>query len=198
MISSAEALEHLRAEIASDPSNAWAKELGYQPLYTAAPSSRIAVIGQAPGRRAQETMTPWNDPSGVRLRSWLDIDVAVFYDADSIALLPMDFYYPGKGAHGDLPPRKDFAPRWHPKIIEQMPDLRLTILIGGYAQTHYLDSRVKPTLTETVRAYREYGPAVIPLVHPSPLNFRWMKKNPWFDQDVVPELRRLVQAALTT
>jgi uracil-DNA glycosylase len=198
MISSAEALEHLRAEIASDPSNAWAKDLGYQPLYTAAPSSRIAVIGQAPGRRAQEKMTPWNDPSGVRLRSWLDIDVAVFYDADSIALLPMDFYYPGKGTHGDLPPRKDFAPLWHPKIIEQMPDLRLTILIGGYAQTHYLASRVKPTLTETVRAYREYGPAVIPLVHPSPLNFRWMKKNPWFDQDVVPELRRLVHAALTT
>ena len=198
MISSAAALEQLRAEIASDPSNAWATELGYQPLYTAAPGSRIAIIGQAPGRKAQETMTPWNDPSGVRLRSWLDIDAAVFYDADSIALLPMDFYYPGKGTHGDLPPRKDFAPRWHPRILEQLPDLRLTLLIGGYAQAHYLGSRVKPTLTETVRAHREYGPAVIPLVHPSPLNFRWMKKNPWFDQDVVPELRRLVRAALTT
>ena len=198
MISSAEALEHLRTEIASDPSNAWAEELGYQPLYTAAPRSRIAIIGQAPGRRAQETMTPWNDPSGVKLRSWLDMDDAVFYDANSIALLPMDFYYPGKGTHGDLPPRKDFASRWHPKIIEQLPDLRLTILIGSYAQTHYLASQVKRTLTETVRAYHEYGPALIPLVHPSPLNFRWMKKNPWFDQEVVPELRRLVQAALAT
>jgi uracil-DNA glycosylase len=198
MTSSADPLEQLRTEIASDPSNAWARELGYEPLYTASPRSRIAIIGQAPGRKAQETMIPWNDPSGVRLRSWLDVDDETFYDPDSIALLPMDFYYPGKGAHGDLPPRKDFAPRWHPRILELLPDLRLTLLIGSYAQSHYLASSIKPTLTETVHAYREYGPAVIPLVHPSPLNFRWQKKNPWFDEEVVPELRRVVGAALTT
>jgi uracil-DNA glycosylase len=139
---------------------------------------------------------PWNDASGVRLRGWLGVDDAQFYDPDQFAIVPMDFYYPGKGASGDLPPRKDFAARWHRRILDELPDLRLTILVGGYAQKHYLGKRAKPSLTETVRAYEEYLPSAIPLVHPSPLNFRWQTRNPWFEAEVVPVLRSLVSGAL--
>lgn len=120
-----------------------------------------------------------------------------FYDPDSIALLPMDFYYPGKGSHGDLPPRPDFAATWHPRILAHLTDLRLTVLIGSYAQRYYLGVDAKKTLTETVRAYRNYASARIALVHPSPLNFRWLAKNPWFEADVVPNLRLRVQDALS-
>jgi uracil-DNA glycosylase len=109
----------------------------------------------------------------------------------------MDFYYPGKDTHGDLPPRPDFAPLWHPRILRLMPELRLTVVIGNYAQKHYLGSGAKKNLTETVRAYRDYGPDRIPLVHPSPLNFRWQTKNPWFEADVIPALRALVAAAVS-
>jgi uracil-DNA glycosylase len=189
-------LDRIRAEIVAHESNAWARELGYKPLYAAAPGARIALIGQAPGRKAQESGVPWNDASGVRLRSWLGVDDAQFYDPDQFAVVPMDFYYPGKGASGDLPPRKDFAARWHRRILDELPDLRLTILVGGYAQKHYLGKRAKPSLTETVRAYEEYLPSAIPLVHPSPLNFRWQTRNPWFEAEVVPVLRSLVSGAL--
>jgi uracil-DNA glycosylase len=189
-------LDRIRAEIVAHESNAWARELGYEPLYAAAPGARIALIGQAPGRKAQESGVPWNDASGVRLRSWLGVDDAQFYDPDQFAVVPMDFYYPGKGASGDLPPRKDFAARWHRRILDELPDLRLTILVGGYAQKHYLGKRAKPSLTETVRAYEEYLPSAIPLVHPSPLNFRWQTRNPWFEAEVVPVLRSLVSGAL--
>jgi uracil-DNA glycosylase len=189
-------LDRIRAEIVAHESNAWARELGYEPLYAAAPGARIALIGQAPGRKAQESGVPWNDASGVRLRSWLGVDDAQFYDPDQFAVVPMDFYYPGKGASGDLPPRKDFAARWHRRILDELPDLRLTILVGGYAQKYYLGKRAKPSLTETVRAYEEYLPSMIPLVHPSPLNFRWQTRNPWFEAEVVPVLRSLVSGAL--
>jgi len=189
-------LDRIRAEIAAHESNAWARDLGYEPLYSAAPGARIALIGQAPGRKAQESGVPWNDASGVRLRTWLGVDDTQFYDPDRFALVPMDFYYPGKGASGDLPPRKDFAALWHGRILTELPDLRLTILVGGYAQKYYLGARAKPTLTETVRAYTEYLPSTIPLVHPSPLNFRWQSKNLWFEEEVVPALRTLVAGAL--
>ncbi|MFC4628383.1 uracil-DNA glycosylase family protein [Promicromonospora alba] len=189
-------LDRIRAEIAAHESNAWARDLGYEPLYSAAAGARIALIGQAPGRKAQESGVPWNDASGVRLRTWLGVDDTQFYDPDRVALVPMDFYYPGKGASGDLPPRKDFAALWHGRILTELPDLRLTILVGGYAQKYYLGARAKPTLTETVRAYTEYLPSTIPLVHPSPLNFRWQSKNPWFEEEVVPTLRTLVAGAL--
>lgn len=193
---SAAALAQIRTRIIDDPANAWAKEAGYAPLYTAAPTSRIAIIGQAPGLRAQESGIAWNDPSGVKLREWLGVTDEQFYDPAQIALLPMDFYYPGKGKakSGDLPPRKEFAPLWHPLILEQLPDLRFTILIGAYAQKHYLDT--KSSLTETVRRHADYLPAYFPIVHPSPLNFRWQAKNPWFEAEVIPELQRLVRAAL--
>jgi uracil-DNA glycosylase len=190
-------LDRLRAEIRNHASNESATQRGYEPIYTASPRSRIVVIGQAPGKKAQESQIPWNDASGVKLREWLAVTDAQFYDPDTIALLPMDFYYPGKGTHGDLPPRPDFAPLWHPRILQMMPGLRLTVLIGNYAQKHYLGSRTKKNLTETVRAYRDYGPDRIPLVHPSPLNFRWQAKNPWFEADVIPALRSLVAAAIS-
>jgi len=192
-----ERLREIRDEIAADPSNAWASELGYEPLYTASAGSKIVIVGQAPGRKAQQSGVPWNDPSGVRLREWLGVSEEQFYDPGLIALLPMDFYYPGKGKSGDLPPRKEFAPTWHPHILDQMTAVRLTILVGGYAQKQYLGKRAGSNLTETVRAYREYLPEMFPLVHPSPLNFRWQSKNPWFEAEVVPALGKLVGEVLS-
>lgn len=189
-------LDRIRADIVAHESNAWARDLGYQPLYAAAPGARIALIGQAPGRKAQESGVPWNDASGVRLRAWLGVDDEQFYDPDLFAVIPMDFYYPGKGASGDLPPRKDFARRWHGRILAELPDLALTVLVGGYAQKYYLGARAKPNLTDTVRAYTEYLPSTVPLVHPSPLNFRWQSRNPWFEAEVVPALRTLVGRAI--
>ena len=189
-------LEAIRAEIAGDPSNAEQAALGWAPLFTASATARIVIIGQAPGRRAQASGIPWDDPSGDKLRDWLGVTAEQFYDPALIALMPMDFYYPGKGKSGDLPPRRDFAPKWHPRILARLTDVRLTVVLGAYAIRHYLGDAAKSNLTETVRSFREYGPAVIPLVHPSPLNFRWQMKNPWFDEEVIPELRRLVRGAL--
>jgi uracil-DNA glycosylase len=188
-------LDAIRAAIAADPSNSWAR-VGYESLYAAAKPARVAIIGQAPGRAAQESGIAWNDPSGVRLRQWLGISDEQFYNPGLVAPLPMDFYYPGKGAGGDLPPRAELAPRWHPQILTKLPYLRLTILRGTYAHHFYLGREAKRTLTETVAAFREYLPTKIPLVHPSPLNFRWQTKNPWFETDVLPELKSLVAAAI--
>jgi uracil-DNA glycosylase len=188
--------ESIRQAILVDPTNAGLHAKQYAPLYTASAESKIVIIGQAPGRRAQETMRPWNDVSGVRLRSWLGVSSEQFYDPDRFALMPMDFFYPGKGKSGDLPPRPDFAPTWHPLLLALMPEVRLTILVGSYAQKHYLGTKAKPTLTQTVRAYEEYGPAYFPLVHSSPLNFRWHARNPWFESNVVPRLRQRVHEVL--
>ncbi|WP_434316040.1 uracil-DNA glycosylase family protein [Leifsonia sp. P73] len=187
----------MRSAIISDPENAWANELGYLPLYAAGPKARIAVIGQAPGRRAQESGIAWNDASGTILFQWLGVTEAQFRDPELFALLPMDFYFPGKGTSGDLPPRKGFADRWHSLLLDLMPDIRLTILIGAYAQRHYLGGRAKRNLTETVYSFRDYLPTFMPLVHPSPLNFRWQARNPWFVADVIPELRERVAAAVS-
>ena len=187
-------LRSVRSAIVRDPDNAWATEQGWQPLYSAHPDAKIVIVGQAPVRRAQLSGIPWDDPSGVTLRRWLGLSTAAFYDPRTVSLLPMDFYYPGRGDHGDLPPRHGFASRWHPQLLQLMPHVELTILIGQYAQRHYLAGRVKTTLTETVHAYREYLPDHFPLVHPSPLNFRWQARNPWFEREVLPELRRRVEA----
>jgi uracil-DNA glycosylase len=190
-------LDRIRAEIVAHPSNAWARDLGYEPIYAAAPGARVAIIGQAPGRKAQESGVPWHDASGAKLRAWLGVDDEQFYDPDLFAILPMDFYYPGKAPAGDLPPRKDFAGRWHERILGGLTGLVLTILVGSYAQKHYLGDRAKPSLTATVRAYAEYLPSTIPLVHPSPMNFRWQARNPWFEAEVVPVLRSRVAEAIT-
>jgi uracil-DNA glycosylase len=188
--------EAIHEAIIIDPTNAWATRLGYAPLYAASPAARIAVVGQAPGRKAQESGIAWNDASGMKLFDWLGVSEAQFRDPDLFALLPMDFYYPGKATTGDLPPRKEFAGRWHPPLLDLMPEISLTILIGRYAQQHYLSGRTKRNLTETVHAFDEYLPRIIPLVHPSPLNFRWHARNPWFATDLLPVVRERVASAL--
>jgi len=187
-------LDDIRAAIIADPDNAWAREAGYEPLFVAHPDARIVVIGQAPGRRAQESGLAWNDASGVRLREWLGIDEATFRTPSLVSIMPMDFYYPGKAAHGDLPPRRGFAERWHPPLLAQMPRIGLTLLVGEYAQRHYLGAA--GTLTRRVRSFREHLPGVVPLVHPSPLNFRWQARNPWFEAELLPVLRERVAEVL--
>ena len=187
-------LDQIRSEIVADPENAWALAVNFQPIYVADAAARIVIVGQAPGRNAQESGIAWNDASGARLIDWLGVDEATFRDPSRFALLPMDFYFPGKGPHGDLPPRRDFAARWHPRILQEMPHIELTLLIGSYAQQHYLGTR--ESLTSTVRRFADYLPGRLPLVHPSPLNFRWLAKNPWYEVEVLPQLRQSVQAAL--
>lgn len=190
------ALRRIREEIIADPANRDATAAGLQPIYTAHPAAQIVLIGQAPGTRAQRSGIPWNDPSGVTLRRWLGITDDQFYDPTLFAIVPMDFYYPGKGAHGDLPPRPDVASRWHPRLLAELPHIRLTVLIGRHAQKHYLPESAGANLTDTVRAFRDYLPDRMPLVHPSPLNFRWQTRNPWFAEEAVPALRARVRAVL--
>ena len=185
-------LQAIKKAIILDPDNAWAKEKGWEPIYTAHSDARILLVGQAPGIRAQESGLPFNDPSGDNLRSWLGVTRETFYDETKFALVPMDFYYPGKLERGDVPPRKDFALKWHPKILAELPNIKLTILVGQYSQAYYLGNRRKQSLTETVRNFSEYLPDYFPLVHPSPRNFHWHQKNPWFKEEVVPVLRETV------
>lgn len=189
-------IDAIRRTIAQEQDNQDMAARGWGPLFTASPRARIVVVGQAPGIRAQTTGIPWDDASGRNLVDWLGITEDQFRDPDLFSLLPMDFYYPGKGASGDLPPRKGFASRWHPPVLALMPQVRLTLLIGRYAQLHYLPDTRGGTLTTAVREFRSYLPAQFPLVHPSPLNFRWQANNPWFVTDVLPALKESVSHAL--
>ncbi|MFK7949449.1 MAG: uracil-DNA glycosylase family protein [Saprospiraceae bacterium] len=168
-------------------------DLGANPVVHVSKNSKIMVIGQAPGTRVHRTGIPWNDPSGKRLRSWLDVDDKTFYNTDNFAIMPMGFCYPGKGKSGDLPPRKECAPLWHEQLLEQMPDLQLTLLIGAYAQKYYLKKTAKKTLTATVANFESYLPQYIPLIHPSPRNTYWLQRNPWFEAEVIPVLRAKVK-----
>ena len=179
-------------EIRKDPENASFTKRGIDPLFFAGPECRIMIVGQAPGRVAEESGIVWNDRSGDRLREWMGIDRDTFYNSGKLAIVPMDFYFPGTGKSGDLPPRKDFADKWHPRLLELMPDLKLTILVGSYATKRYLQLKSSTSLTQVVKDYRDYLPEFFPLVHPSPRNQIWMKKNPWFDQTVIPDLQELV------
>ena len=179
-------------EIRKDPENASFTKRGIDPLFFAGPECRIMIVGQAPGRVAEESGIVWNDRSGDRLREWMGIDRDTFYNSGKLAIVPMDFYFPGTGKSGDLPPRKDFADKWHPRLLELMPDLKLTILVGSYATKRYLKLKSSASLTQVVKDYRDYLPEFFPLVHPSPRNQIWMKKNPWFDQTVIPDLQKLV------
>ena len=179
-------------EIRKDPENASFTKRGIDPLFYAGPECRIMIVGQAPGRVAEESGIVWNDRSGDRLRDWMGIDRDTFYNSGKLAIVPMDFYFPGTGKSGDLPPRKDFADTWHPRLLELMPDLKLTILVGSYATKRYLKLKSSASLTQVVKDYRDYLPEFFPLVHPSPRNQIWMKKNPWFDQTVIPDLQKLV------
>lgn len=170
-------------------------QLGARPVLSVAGSARIMVIGQAPGTKVHATGIPWNDPSGDRLREWMGVDRDTFYDENRIAIMPMGFCYPGKGRSGDLPPRPECAPLWHGRLWEQLPNIELTLLIGSYAQNYYLEKRHK-TLTARVAAWKEYLPAYLPLVHPSPRNTYWLQQNPWFERELVPELRRRIRKYL--
>ena len=166
---------------------------GVNPVMAASPECKIIIIGQAPGSVVHQTGIPWDDKSGDNLRNWLGIDNATFYNEKLIALMPMGFCYPGKNKTGDLPPRPECAPLWHPKLLSMMTEARMILLIGNYAQNYYLRELAGGTLTETVRNYITYLPKYFPLPHPSPRNFIWMAKNPWFGQEVLPELKSRLQ-----
>ena len=166
-----------------------------RPVLRAAASARILVVGQAPGTKVHASGIPWNDASGHRLRHWMGVDDATFYDESRIAIVPMGFCYPGKGRSGDLPPRPECAATWHDAIMSRLPDIRCTLLIGQYAQRHYLAAGYV-SLTARVKDWRRFAPEVYVLPHPSPRNQFWLGNNPWFEQDTVPALRKTVAATL--
>lgn len=168
-----------------------------RPVLQTGTHAKILIIGQAPGQKVQNTGIPWDDQSGNELRRWLGVGKEQFYDERIFALVPMGFCYPGKSTSGDLPPRPECAPLWHAPLLKKMKHIKLIILIGQYAQKHYLGNFLKPTLTETVKNYQEYLPKFLPLVHPSPRNKIWQKKNPWFEEQVIPQLQKIIKEALS-
>jgi uracil-DNA glycosylase len=163
-----------------------------RPVVRVAAAARILIAGQAPGRRVHESGLPFDDPSGDRLRAWMGIDRAAFYDQRNIAVAAMGFCYPGTRNGADLPPRRECAPLWRPLLMPLLSEVRLTLLVGAYAQRYHLGARAKATLSETVRAWREYGAETLPLPHPSWRNTAWLKRNAWFEAELLPELRRRV------
>jgi len=169
--------------------------LGPRPVVQVHSSARILVAGQAPGRKVHETGVPFDDASGDRLRTWLGVSRETFYDARQIAILPMGFCYPGTGKSGDLPPRPECAPAWREKLLARLKSLELTLVIGQYAQDYHLPDAGE-SLTEVVRAWRKHWPRVLPLPHPSPRNNIWLKKNPWFEAELLPVLRDRVAKVL--
>lgn len=171
-------------------------EHGVRPVVRAGRAARILIAGQAPGRIVHETGIPFNDKSGERLRDWLGIDDQTFYDTSKVAILPMGFCYPGTGKSGDLPPRPECAPAWREDLLKALPGIALTVAVGQYAIDYHLGARRRRTLTETVRNHEQYGPALIPLPHPSPRNNIWLRKNPWFEDDVLPVLKSRVKRLL--
>lgn len=184
-------LSSLRQAIMTDPANQVFTNQGIEPLFQAPETARILIIGQAPGLKTQEKGRLFDDASGDNLRNWLGVDRATFYHSGLFAILPMDFYYPGKGKTGDLPPRKDFADKWHPLILEQLPHIELTLLIGTYAQDAIL-GKSQRNLTERVQHFEDYLPTHFPLPHPSPRNNIWQAKHPWFKEMVLPSLKNVV------
>jgi uracil-DNA glycosylase len=172
-------------------------EFGVNPIISASRKSRIIIIGQAPGRIVHNTGIPWNDKSGDNLRNWLGIDKTQFYNPDLIALMPMGFCYPGKGISGDSPPRAECAPLWHEKLLSKMPEAKLILLIGQYAQDYYLGNKAKSTLTESVKNFQTYLPEYFLLPHPSPRNNIWQAKNKWFQIKVLPALKKRIGSIIT-
>ena len=172
--------------------------LGAKPVFQVHQKARILIAGQAPGRKVHETGIPFNDPSGQRLREWMGIGPEIFYNPEMIAILPMGFCYPGTGKSGDLPPRPECADKWRNSLLELMGDIQLTLVIGKYAQNWHLGDSQKANLTETVKAWKEYWPSLLPLPHPSPRNNMWLKKNIWFESDVLPVLKFRIAEILKT
>ncbi|MFI4923441.1 MAG: uracil-DNA glycosylase family protein, partial [Burkholderiales bacterium] len=169
---------------------------GARPVLHVSMTARLCIVSQAPGLRVHETGLSFNDRSGDRLREWLKLGREQFYDTRHIAIIPAGFCYPGTGVNGDMPPRPECAPLWHPRLRALLPHIKLTLLVGNYAQAYYLGDKMKSSVTETVRAYQEYLPEYLPLPHPSPRNRGWLKSNPWFVRKVIPQLRLLVSSAL--
>lgn len=169
---------------------------GPRPVVQISRTATILIAGQAPGRRVHESGIPFNDPSGDRLREWMGVDRDTFYDAAKIAILPMGFCYPGTGKNGDLPPRPECAPAWRKALLANLPALQLTIVIGQYAQVYHLQG-AKQSVTDAVQGWRNYWPAQVPLPHPSPRNQMWVKKNPWFEKEVLPRLRKRVRELMS-
>ena len=170
--------------------------LGANPVVQAHPKSKIVIIGQAPGRKVHETSVPWNDASGDQLRKWLGVTKEQFYNPELFAIVPMGFCYPGKGTSGDLPPRKECAPLWHAALLSELKHASLILLIGQYAQNYYLKGKKKKNITENVRSFADFLPEYFPLPHPSPRNFIWLNKNPWFTTDILPELKLRIEKIL--
>ena len=191
-----DSLEQLVADIMADEQNASYTEQGIKPLFTVPKTARINIVGQALGIRAQESGLYWNDPSGDNLRKWLGVDRETFYNSGLFAVVPMDYYFPGKGKSGDLAPRKGFADKWHKRTLALAPNIELHILVGSYAQRYYLKQKSSAKLTDTVKHYIDYLPEFFPLVHPSPRNNIWLRKNPWFEEEVIPDLQKRVKAIL--
>jgi uracil-DNA glycosylase len=167
-----------------------------RPVFRVGRGARLLIVGQAPGRLVHETGIPWNDPSGDVLRAWLRLDRDAFYDTSRIAIVPTGLCYPGTVGGADLPPCKQCAPLWQPRFRAALPNITLTLLVGSYAQAYYLGNSRKKSLGETVRAWRDYLPAFFPLPHPSWRNLLWLKRNPWFESEVIPALRRRVKQAI--
>jgi uracil-DNA glycosylase len=171
--------------------------LGARPVLQLASSAKLLIISQAPGRKVHETGIPWNDASGDRLRDWLALDQPAFYDETRVAILPMGFCYPGaEDRGGDKPPRAECAPLWHARLRKHLPNIQLTLLVGQYAQRYYLRRQRKASMTETIRAFSEYGPQFFPLPHPSWRSVVWMRKNQWFEETLIPNLREVVRPLL--
>jgi uracil-DNA glycosylase len=170
--------------------------LGANPIFRIHPDAKVALISQAPGRLAHQSSVAWDDPSGRRLREWLGVSDEEFYHSTTFAILPIGFCYPGKGKGGDLPPRPECAPIWQSPLLALLPNLEVKVLIGAYSQKHYLGKRRKRNLTETVRSYEEYMPEYFPIPHPSPRNDRYLRKNPWFEEENIPRLQELVAGVL--
>jgi uracil-DNA glycosylase len=168
-----------------------------KPIIRASKKAKILIIGQAPGQKVQDSGIPWDDASGKELRRWLGVGSEQFYDTSLFAIMPMGMCFPGTGKSGDLPPRKECAIAWHEKVLTKMPNIKLILLIGKYAQDYYLKESVKENLTETVRHYKEYLPTYLPLPHPSPRNNIWQAKNKWFALKILPTLKLDIQKILS-
>lgn len=166
-------------------------EHGVRPVLQIDSTAKILIAGQAPGRKVHESGIPFNDVSGDRLRQWMGVSKDTFYNAKEIAILPMGFCYPGTGKSGDLPPRAECAIAWRDRLLKQLPQLQLTLVIGKYAQAYHL-SQNRLSLTDTVKSGKDYWPSIVPLPHPSPRNNGWLKKNPWFEDEILPNLRKRI------
>lgn len=191
-------VDALHREIAACTACAAQLAAGPRPVVQFSATSRIVIIGQAPGSRVHASGVPFDDASGDRLREWMGVDKATFYDASRMAIIPMGFCYPGKGKSGDLPPRRECAPLWHERVLDCLPDDRLTLLVGTYALANYLPRTPgrRPGMTDVVRDFQHYGPNLIPLPHPSWRVVLWMRQHPWFASTLLPALRAAVQARL--